>query len=86
MFKVPLGYLVAALLVIGIFVVRHFGGAAASLAAYTTHHTRDMSVMYMTFGMRALWSLVSVYLLTVSMRILGLLYVTNKRKFGWFDH
>ncbi len=86
MFKAPLGYLVAALLVIGIFVVRHFGGAAASLAAYTTHHTRDMSVMYMTFGMRALWSLVSVYLLTVSMRILGLLYVTNKRKFGWFDH
>ena len=76
----------AALLVIGIFVVRHFGGAAASLAANTTHHTRDMSVMYMTFGMRALWSLVSVYLLTVSMRILGLLYVTNKREFGWFDH
>jgi hypothetical protein len=28
---------------------------------------------------------VSVYLLTVSMRILGLLYVTNKQKFGWFD-
>jgi hypothetical protein len=86
MFKVPLGYLVAALLVIGIFALRQFGGAAAGLAASAGFHTRNVSTMYMTFGMGALWSLVSVYLLTVSMRILGLLYVANRRKFGWFEH
>jgi hypothetical protein len=45
-----------------------------------------MSMLFLTFGVRAVWSLISVYLLTVSMRILGLLYVTNKQKFGWFDH
>jgi len=45
-----------------------------------------MSTMFMAFGLQAVWSLVSVYLLTLSMRILGLLYVTNKQKFGWFDH
>jgi hypothetical protein len=45
-----------------------------------------MSVLFLTFGLRAGWGLASVYLLTVSMRILGLLYVTNKEKFGWFDH
>jgi len=27
----------------------------------------------------------SVYLLTVNMRILGLLYVTKKQKLGWFN-
>ena len=44
-----------------------------------------MSLLFVTFGFRAVWCLTSVYLLTVSMRILGLLYVTNKQKFGWFD-
>jgi len=29
--------------------------------------------------------LLSMYLLTVSMRTLGLLYSCNKQKFGWFD-
>jgi hypothetical protein len=85
-FKVPLGYLVTTIVVIGIFALRQFGGAAASLAGTTSHATRDMSVLFLTFGIRAVWSLVSVYLLTVSMRILGLLYVTNKQRFGWFDH
>jgi len=42
--------------------------------------------MFMAFGLRAIWALVSVYLLTVSMRTLGLLYVTNKQKIGWFGH
>jgi hypothetical protein len=82
--KVPLGYLVTCIVVIGIYAVRLFGGAAASLAGATSHATRDMSMLFMTFGVRIVWCLVSVYLLTVSMRILGLLYVTNKQKFGWF--
>jgi hypothetical protein len=85
-FKVPLGYLVTTIMVIGIFALRQFGGAAASVADTTSHATRDMSVLFLTFGIRAVWSLVSIYLLTVSMRILGLLYVTNKQRFGWFDH
>jgi len=45
-----------------------------------------MSVLFMTFGIRALWSFMSVYLLTVGMRILGLLYLTKKDKLGWFSH
>ena len=84
--KVPLGYLVTTILVIGIFALRQFGGVAASFAGTTSHATRDMSMLFLSFGVRAVWSLVSVYLLTVSMRILGLLYVTNKQKFGWFEH
>jgi hypothetical protein len=28
----------------------------------------------------------TIYLLTASMRVLGLLYITKKQKFGWFAH
>lgn len=85
-FKVPLGYLVTAILVIGVFALRQFGDFAAAFAGATGYSTRNMSTLFLTFAVRAVWCLVSVYLLTVSMRILGLLYVTNKQKFGWFDH
>jgi hypothetical protein len=85
-FKVPLGYLVTAILVIGVFALRQFGDFAASFASATGYATRNMSTLFLTFAVRAVWCLVSVYLLTVSMRILGLLYVTNRQKFGWFDH
>jgi len=84
--KVPLGYLVTTMVVIGIYALRQFGGDASGIASSTSFRTRDMSMMFMAFGLGAVWSLVSVYLLTVSMRILGLLYVTNKQKFGWFGH
>ena len=84
-FKVPMGYLVTCMVVIGVYLLRLLGDALAGGAQNVGYHTRDMSVMFMTFGLRAVWSLVRVYLLIVSMRILGLLYVTNKQKFGWFD-
>ncbi|MGD0261682.1 MAG: FHA domain-containing protein [Verrucomicrobiota bacterium] len=85
-FKVPLGYLVATIVVIGIFALRRYGDFATFFAQAQTYHTRHMSVLFKSFGLRALWSLASVYLLTVSMRILGLLYVTNKDKLGWYKH
>jgi hypothetical protein len=66
--------------------LRLLGDALAGGAQSVGYHTRDMSVMFMTFGLRAVWSLVRVYLLIVSMRILGLLYVANKHRFGWFEH
>jgi hypothetical protein len=42
-----------------------------------------MSVMFIAIGFRMIWSFISVYLLTVNMRILGLLYATQKEKLGW---
>jgi len=83
--KVPLGYLVTCMVVIGVYLLRLLGDALAGGVQSMGYHTRDMSVMFLTFGLRAVWGLVRVYLLTVSMRTLGLLYVTNKQRFGWFD-
>ena len=83
--KVPMGYLVTCMVVIGVYLMRLLGDALAGGAQSVGYHTRDMSVMFLTFGLRAVWGLIRVYILTVSMRTLGLLYVTNKQKFGWFD-
>ena len=85
-FKVPLGYLVTCTVVVGVYLLRLLGDALAGGAQSVGYHTRDMSVMFLTFGLRSIWGLGKVYLLIVSMRTLGLLYVTNKPKFGWFDH
>jgi hypothetical protein len=84
--KVPLEYLVTAILLTCVFLVRMLGDAMSSVSEQVGYHTRDMSVLFMTIGVRAVWSLLSVYLLTVGMRILGLLYATKKEKFGWFSH
>lgn len=84
--KVPAGYLVTCMVVIGVYLMRLLGDALAGSAQSVGYQTRDMSVMFLTFGLRAVWSLVRVYLLTVGMRTLGLLYVTNKHKIAWFDH
>lgn len=84
-FKAPLGYFVAAILVTGVLVLRQAGILIAAGAASSSYSTRDMSQLFTTFGIRAFFSFANVYLLTVSMRILGLLYVANKQKFGWFS-
>jgi len=84
-FKAPVGYLVAAVLVTAVLCLRQLGVMVTSGAASTSYSTRDMSVLFMSFGTRSFFSFANVYLLTVSMRILGLLYVSNKQKFGWFS-
>ncbi len=66
--------------------MRLLGSAIASVAKSEQYATRDMSVLFIAFGVRAIWSFASIYLLTVGMRILGLLYATKKEKFGWFSH
>jgi hypothetical protein len=43
-----------------------------------SYSTGDMSGLCPSFGLRALWSLTSVCLLTVSIWTLSLLKVTNK--------
>jgi len=83
--KIPLEYLVTSLLLLSVFGVRMLGNMMSGLAGGVSLSTRDMSVLFMFMGIKALWAFASVYLLTVSMRILGLLYVAKKHKFGWFS-
>ena len=76
--------IIAAILVTAVLVLRQAGSMVTSAALSSSYTTRDMSVLFTAFGMRAFFSFANVYLLTVSMRILGLLYISKKHKFGWF--
>jgi len=84
-FKVPAGYLVTVVVVLGVMGMRILGDIISGAAGMVGIATRSMSTLFITFGIRAFWQLLSMYLLTVSMRTLGLLYSCNKQKFGWFD-
>jgi hypothetical protein len=81
--KVPLEYIITVLLVGGVFGIRWLGTAVSSGLVGPSLFTTSMSTMFLLFGLRALWAFISVYLLTVTMRILGVLYVTKKHKLGW---
>ena len=84
--RMPLGYLVASVLLMWVFGVRVAGGLLSGMAGSVSFSTRDMSVVFMALGGQAFWAFISVYLLTVSMRILGLLYLAKKDRSGWFSH
>lgn len=86
MLKAPVEYLVTALLLSGVFALRFAGDLVSRTAGGIAFSTRDISTVLFIFAGRAFWSLCSIYLLTVTMRILGLLYVAKKRQFGWFRH
>lgn len=86
MMKAPVQYLVTAILMLSVFGVRRLGGILSGGAGTISMTTKDMSVLFISFGVQAIWALISVYLLTVTMRILGLYYNSAKDKLGWFSH
>jgi len=81
--RVPLEYIVTAVLLSGVFGVRWLGDTISESMGGKALMTSSMSEMFLLFGLRAIWAFVSVYLLTVTMRILGLLYLTRREKLGW---
>ena len=83
-FRIPLEYLVTAILLIGIYGFRMLGDQVADFFGGNALTTRKMSVLFTSLGVQAGWSFVSIYLLSVNVRILGLLYNSKKHKFGWF--
>ncbi len=78
--RVPGQYLITVILLISIFGVQEIGSLISSAAGSVAFTTTSMSVMFMSFGIKLVWSLIKVYLLTVNMRILGLLFLTQKEK------
>ncbi|MCI0746421.1 MAG: FHA domain-containing protein [Verrucomicrobia subdivision 3 bacterium] len=81
--RVPLEYLVTVVLVGGVFVIRWVGDAISGGMGGQALRTESIPEMLLLFGLRALWAFISVYLLTVTMRILGLLYLTRRDRIGW---
>ena len=82
--KVPLEYLVILVLTGVIFAVRHSGDMALGFLSLGTIAAPSLTRPLLLFGAQAFWTFAQLYLLTVNVRMLGLLYVTNKEKLEWF--
>ena len=77
-------YLIVFVLSAGVFALMFAGTIAAAVAGGVALSTTDMSVLFISMGIKAAWAFGGIYLLTVTMRMLGLLYNSNKDKLGWF--
>jgi hypothetical protein len=84
MLKVPMKYSVTVVLLLAVFGVRQLGSLLSGGAGTLALRTHDKNTFLAALGFQAVWALLSVYLLTVTMRILGLFYNGSKQKLGWF--
>jgi hypothetical protein len=85
-FKAPLEYLVTVVLMAVILGLYNSGDdviGAIFPRGLTTHR---MDRLFGYLACKAIWFFFQLYLLAVNMRILGLLYLTKKRKLAWFEH
>ena len=82
-FRVPREYLVAVITLAGVLGIRALGDfflVQFFPKGLATHSAAKLAGM---FAAQAFWGLASLYLLTVGMRILGLLYATRREKLCW---
>jgi FHA domain len=70
--KVPLQYLIACFLLVLVFLVRRFGDGLLQ------------TIIPVIIIPDIISSFIGLYFLTVQCRILGLLYLSNKQRLGWF--
>jgi FHA domain len=85
-FKAPLEYIVAVILMAIVLALDHSGDPLIHAIFPRGLTTHNMAKMFGFLGAKSFWLFFQLYLLAVNMRILGLLYVSKKRKFGWFEH
>jgi FHA domain len=81
--RVPFQYLATVVIFALIFGVQRMGDLLSGGAKSIMFTSLNVHLVLVAIGFRMIWSFISVYLLTVNMRILGLLYATQKGKLGW---
>jgi hypothetical protein len=86
MMKAPVEYGITVLFLLVVYGISVVGDILSGTAGQNIMMTKDMSTLFIAFGIKAAVGLVSVYLLCVTMRILGLFYNASKQKLAWFAH
>jgi hypothetical protein len=86
MMKVPAQYSITVVLLLIVFAIRKAGAMISSVAGSEMMHTKNIPMFLMATFIKIVLALISIYLLTVTMRILGLFYNASKEKLGWFSH
>jgi hypothetical protein len=84
--KVPVEYLLAVILLAAVMGLRYVGDPIIHEIFPKELTTKRFDKLFGYLGAKSFWHFAQVYLLAVNMRILGLLYLTKKRKLGWFEH
>jgi hypothetical protein len=82
-FKVPLEYLATLVVLAALVFIEGLGDMIMPSLfprGLSTHSTSKL-LGYLAFN--AFWGIAGLYLLTVQVRILGLLYLTKKNQLGW---
>ncbi|HSU57417.1 MAG TPA: FHA domain-containing protein [Candidatus Dormibacteraeota bacterium] len=82
-FKVPVEYLITVTLLGIVLALRPLGDVIIPIVFPRGLTTHSMAKLFGYLGAEAFWSLFSLYLLVVGIRILGLLYYTRKDKLNW---
>jgi hypothetical protein len=85
MMKAPLEYSITVLFLLAVYGISIVGDILSGNAGKDMMFTKDMSTLFVSIGIKCALGLVSVYLLCVTMRILGLFYNASKQKLGWFN-
>ena len=85
-FKAPVEYLVTVVLMAVILALYNSGDTVINAIFPRGLLTHSIGKMFGYLGAWAFWYFFQLYLLAINMRILGLLYLTKKRKLGWFEH
>ncbi len=86
MVKAPGKYSVTAGLSLAVYGVRQLGDALSSQEGHVGLMTKSVNEFMVAAGIQMIWAVISVYLLVVTMRILGLFYNSSKQKLGWYSH
>jgi hypothetical protein len=84
-FRIFGAYASAAILLMGFYAFRYIGGVTMDLMFARAFTTESMSELLLMAGLRAMWGLLSFYLMIVGIRILGLLYFHKKHTLGWLS-
>jgi len=85
MLKAPLQYSVAAMLALAVYGVSWLGDMLSSAAGMAILQTHNHQVFFASIAFKMVWGVLDVYLLTVTMRILGLFYNSCKNQLGWYN-
>ena len=83
--RIPGPYSITVVLVLGVYGLQQLGQLISAVAGSVTFATLDMSTLFLAIGFKLVWGFISVYLLTVSTRVLGLLYLSTKQRLAWFS-
>ncbi len=86
MLKAPGKYAITVALTLAVFGIRQLGIMWSGDQGHKALMARHVNDFMVAAGIQMVLAVVSVYLLTVMMRILGLFYNSSKQKLGWYNH